>query len=485
VKGRRRWWLLGSIVAVGVILAVIILTWRDETAAFGKIYVDFGVAREATTSTVVMNLCASVDSPQPECKDSSPSRPEVAAAFVDGDLRAVDGSGKRFPVDQLTVNALNIGVDGLQIKLAADSLQPREVQEGRYEGAVIVERGEIDTATGAITPQTKYRVVRDLVVNLTRRTPARALLAFLVLALGAFLGAGTKWVNETLAPFAVLRRRWMRVHRRLRRWWPDLPEDVREAIRESRFNIRDDDATDVGATLDALGQQQGTLVSFARTTRDIKGEIEKQESALSRWGGSSLAYADSAMDAQATVVRDLRETSWPWTNPSETQSKWEAAKRNARLVTREVREFVNAPSATRREHLEARFAQVAQAGSDGLTKDLDPEPTAFEAFEAIETKKGEASRVGAESSPPATRESAPTRKERLLDGLPLATTVITGASVVAVGMMTQFFRNPGFDGSLIDYLVLGGWAFAIEVAGITVLELGGQLKGAAPTAVQT
>jgi hypothetical protein len=38
-------------------------------------------------------------------------------------------------------------------------------------------------------------------------------------------------------------------------------------------------------------------------------------------------------------------------------------------------------------------------------------------------------------------------------------------------MMTQFFRNPGFDGSLVDYLVLA-WAFSIQVAGITLLEFG-------------
>jgi hypothetical protein len=61
------------------------------------------------------------------------------------------------------------------------------------------------------------------------------------------------------------------------------------------------------------------------------------------------------------------------------------------------------------------------------------------------------------------------------------TTAITGLLVITVGITTQFFTNAGFDGGIMDYLVLGGWAFATQVAGVTVLELGGQLRGATPT----
>jgi hypothetical protein len=261
-----------------------------------------------------------------------------------------------------------------------------------------------------------------------------------------------------------------------------LPEDAQEAIRDTRFSIREDDSTDVSPTLDSLAQQQTTLTAFARTIRDIRGEIDKQQRVLARV--SPPAFTESAMEAQVTLVRDLRDMSWPWRNPSEAESKWEAAKRNARLLTREVREYVSAPSTTKRERLEARFAQVAQAGTDGLTKDL-PEATTSERdrLSAEEVERLEAPRtVEPSTRVPDRRETPPTRKERLLDGLPLFTTAITGVAVVAVGMMTQFFSNAGFNGSVIDYLVLGGWAFATQVAGVTVLELGGQLRGASPAA---
>ena len=55
-------------------------------------------------------------------------------------------------------------------------------------------------------------------------------------------------------------------------------------------------------------------------------------------------------------------------------------------------------------------------------------------------------------------------------------TMIVGAFVVAfVGFQTQFVGDKTFDAGNGDYLRLFGWAFAIQVAGVTVLEVAGKL----------
>ena len=54
--------------------------------------------------------------------------------------------------------------------------------------------------------------------------------------------------------------------------------------------------------------------------------------------------------------------------------------------------------------------------------------------------------------------------------------MVVGAFVVAfVGFQTQFVGDKTFDAGTGDYLRLFAWAFAIQVAGVTVLEVAGKL----------
>ena len=53
---------------------------------------------------------------------------------------------------------------------------------------------------------------------------------------------------------------------------------------------------------------------------------------------------------------------------------------------------------------------------------------------------------------------------------------LAGAFVVAfVGFQTQFVGDKSFDAGNGDYLRLFAWAFAIQVARVTILEVAGKL----------
>ena len=64
----------------------------------------------------------------------------------------------------------------------------------------------------------------------------------------------------------------------------------------------------------------------------------------------------------------------------------------------------------------------------------------------------------------------------------LLITMIAGAFVVAfVGFQSQFVGDSSFDAGNGDYLRLFAWAFALQVAGVTVLEVAGKLVTSAAT----
>jgi hypothetical protein len=154
-------------------------------------------------------------------------------------------------------------------------------------------------------------------------------------------------------------------------------------------------------------------------------------------------------------------------------------------ISAEIRDYWLLQTPERRTSVEALLQRIADGGTGGLTRAItDEEPVASEAFvEGDSPAAVEDADVAAFSESVDTPQGSDAPKrgwlELVLDYSSVLTSILTGLVVVYVGYQTQFLSDTTFSGGLA-FLKLLGWAFAIQVTGVTVLEMAGRIKGTTP-----
>jgi len=459
------------------------------------IRLNFGLSRETISRSLRVDLCPLGSSSElVECttptsttnKDSQPAsqnpRPEVVSAALQGDL--LGGEVKQFPAVQVGVAATNVGRSGLLINVNANPTTPDDVAPGTYEGTIIVDRSDGSNVPLGIT------------VSLLPRGDVGAKVA-LALALGALGGTLIKWLDESFTPLAALRRRQRRVEIYLREHIRDLPEGVRLRLQDVRGAIASFDVEGVSGTLEQIGENQDTLVEFARGVDAMNDQIARQRRLLDSPNASAVM---NAIAIEVAFVSELRSRIWPWENAQEVRDEVHRAVRRSRELTTAMRlaALTRAPEEQRRlDDIVRRFLRLGEDALGSALEETEPIEEVTRRPSRIRrrmvTDRLEPSASLAEGTASVPQPQAPALEEEpvthppesfprrtlsiwLLDNAWWITLFIVALVVIFVGFQTQFIDNPAFEGDGADYVALIAWALAIQVAGGTIIDTVGKLR---------
>jgi len=475
--------IFGAVAAFTLLAGVDVGEVANRSTGDVAITANFGLRRDALTSSYTTPLC-DPNTGKPwfpgvqECPDegggttpanatttslpggsagneaASVSRPSIVSATVVGDLKRVDPNqplatdftcrvldhGQTFPANQLSAVSQNLAFRDLAISLKADPGQPTEVRAGTYCGYVVVARSD------------RSEIAIPIVATVSSRGQmSLRLRVFLTLLFGALLGAAVKWMGEKYAPVAGLRRRQRRLIRRFgdaRRFLPERAQYDLAVIGDGISSLEPDGVED---RLIELEQQGDALAQFAAAMQDLELQLNRQKEPDSKWPDvPPVAHVRVAERARAM---ELGETKFPWADPDKMAGDANRLRSLAEVITTALHEGdVDAYGEVARElgadpdeadpigperhgKLELRFVAPVQIPH--------PEPRSFADF--------------------------------LLDNSLLLTMVVGAVVVATVGFQTQFVDNAQFDNGNGTYLKLFAWAFALQLAGVTVLEVAGKL----------
>jgi hypothetical protein len=424
-----------------------------------KFTLSFGLSRLPITRSVLLSLCPENEERQrfPDCEagaetptTDAKARPEVTSAGVVADLQSDDGgeASDQFPADQLTVVGSNEGAEGLRIKVTAEPRQPERVPPGTYRGTLVVERSSGPPVHFAMTT-----VLNDPEGWVSQK-------AFLWLLLGAGAGALVKWLNDAFAPLAGLRRRQRRLTRTMRPDLPYLPLTVARALEDVRESIRLVDATGVADRLDLITKHKEELTEFAAAIRALQRELDVQRALVERMDDKSEKF-NTFLRREQQRIDELLARPWPWSDAQKTLD--------------DCREMLSAfESATDR-------LQGGDIGTDEDKNALAEELTGLAGSDRDLAREGAeraaAEAEAAERSKAREQESKQRRRklEWLLDNSWWLMLAVSALAVSAIGYETEYLNNDGFEGAPSDYWKLAAWAFALQLAGTTVLEAAGRL----------
>jgi hypothetical protein len=444
----------------------------SPTTRFAVLTADFGFRHTQLTRSFDLYLCSRsyLDLNLAECTTevsglpgaidagTRSARPEIVSTTVSGELQQVDngspiddfgckrvGHGSLFPSNQVKAVAENRGAADLVVSLVADSDVPEEVRPGTYCGVVTVAR-----ASGADIPLYVLASVGD------RGQGALRARVFLALLLGAIAGAVVKWLGDRYAPVAGLRRRQRRLLRRFGAWRGYLPERAQYDLAVVDDGIGSFDPDGVDASLSELEKQGDALTRFSFAMEALDRVVTSQEEFASEDFEPPVSHVVAA--EQANIAR-LRGERFPWAEADQIAADADELRNAASSILTALRA---GDAASYQSCAELVVGSVERDQVQRLT-DAHGTRTHF--------------RPSAPPASPVAIAGASRRSvaQLLLDNS-LLITMLVGAFVVAfVGFQSQFVGEKTFDAGNGDYLQLFAWAFAIQVAGVTILEVAGKL----------
>jgi len=475
----RRAWIWLAVGVVVVVTGALVYAWstpvdRSSVAAEGlQLRADFGLRETPITRFFDVDVCSlrrrevfdectpgsgSGSLPAPTA-DPTPARTEISSAAVIADLAEVDPdapldeqgrcdvkhTGSQFPASQFKTTVENRGSRGLAITLTGDPSEPETVDPGTYCGAVVVqlETGEYARVGLAAT-------VSDRGQGGLRFRVALALL------LGALAGGLVKWLGDRYSPVAGLRRRQRRLLRRLGGVLAHLPERVRDDFETIRDGIAHFDPDGLDPLLTAIETDGTNLARFGSAMLDVDEWLAH----LSPLAGSPLS-PDLGVLLQLAIERQtaLAGAAYPWSDPDAQCAAAERLRASLRALARAIE------AADDRAYTHA-------------ARSLFPDDAAFAAVVEQQRSTGRQAVRYTRMADVVRAQPAPPRRspqQVILDNVLPITMVATAVVVMIIGYKTQFLDDKAFDGGNGDYLALFLWAFALQVAGVTVGEVVGKL----------
>lgn len=438
---------------------------------FPVLTADFGFRRTQLSRSFNLYLCAPsyLDLTLAECptsggdstvEDSSAraSRPEIVSTTVSGELRQVDSDvpitvdgcnlvrrGAQFPSNQVTTVAENRGAADLNLALVANANDPEEVSPGTYCGVVTVAR-----ATGADIPVYVLASVGD-----RGQGPLR-LRVFGALLLGALMGATVKWLGDRYAPVAALRRRQRRLVRRFGAWRNQLPERAQYDLAVIDDGVGSFDPDGVDTALTELEQQGDALTRFSSALHELERLMADQNRFTDTDYDPPVGHV---LAAEFARIAALRGEKFPWADPDAIAEDADDLRVTARTIVAALDAGDDAAYEAAARPLVGTVAEVQVERIAAAHRDQAARPLAPPLPQPVVV-------AGAER-----RSFA----QVLLDNSLLITMVVGAIVVAIVGYQTQFTADKTFDAGNGDYLALFAWAFALQVAGVTILEVAGKL----------
>ncbi len=422
--------------------------------------VDFGLQRVSQTRSILVPT-----------GNASASTPAILTARLSSDL-VEHAKFHQFPANQITLTATPVGPSQVEIVAILNPVNPDKVADGLFTGSISVYTGS----------QTLFV---PMAVYLAPKSGYQAMLAFLLLLLGAIFGLSVKWVTEALSSLAAARWRYDSIMQRLGRSLDELPTSAVDRLNDIRNSIARQDVSHLDGTFVSLESALGPLRKFSGDIKNINDDIARQEEYQRRRGNLPIK---AVVHEERRQVNDLRNQEWPWPDA-------DAMGRSVKLLSDQVRAATRAIEAGQanvvRLFAEGDFARAVEEsgklsalGADHLVADDHPadaaaQPSAGDGY-------GEPWIVE-----PAPRHLLPRGRWLSILGArgiiqwmterPRSLAAAASILVVSiVGLQLQYLNSTSFDGSLADWLNLLLWAAVIELSGVSVLDVVGRLSGAGP-----
>lgn len=409
---------------------------------------------------------------------------EVLAVQLAGDLRSVTDPREELPSAQVTVGSTRINNKRVSITAAVDPGQPEQVAAGCYTGTVLV------NSNGAKT-------VMPMVVDLGSREGARAVAAFLLLLVGAGLGLTIKWITESLTPLAAQGRRLDRLKAALRlEELPDevLPVGAQVLLDEAEDRIERNDIAGLDTQMQPLEQHRAELITLASTIGRFKRKMEAHEAlATSHWGGlpdSARRLLVRLVALELDRIEEIRQVPWPEEPASpgtatlgppadDATAMIERYRRDLQVIEDAVELLTREPASGR---VAAVFVQVLSGNFEKAHSILASQPSDDGADGAALPSASVSGYVLA--GPDVPLPGRPSRRRQslvmswMLGHARMFAALASVLVVALIGLQLQYLDPVGFDDGLGSWLKLFLWALAVELSGVSVLDVVARLGSA-------
>lgn len=467
----------GSLVRLGILLALLAavvalaatgsLPWQSPyhgplASDFPRstLIVDFGMQRVSQTRSILVPTGS-----------TSPSTPAILTARLSSDLVEYPKL-QQFPANQITLTATPVGPSQVEIVAILNPVNPDKAADGLFTGSISVYTGSRTLSV-------------PMAVYLSPKSGYRALLAFLLLLLGAIFGLSVKWVTEALSSLAAARWRYDAIMQRLGGSLAELPTSAVDRLNDIRSQIARQDVSHLDGSFESLEAALGPLRKFSEGIKNINDDIARQEEYQRRRRNLPI---EAVMREERRQVNALLSQEWPWQDAEATGKTAQLLGDHVKAATRAIEE---GRANVVRQFAEGDFSKAFDLYNTPPALGPDPVPDENPADAA--TSPAAVSDPGqpwpTESGPP-----LPFPRRRWLAFLegrgviqwmterPRSLAAAASILVVSiVGLQLQYLNSTSFDGSLADWLSLLLWAAVIELSGVSVLDVIGRLSGGGPT----
>jgi hypothetical protein len=421
---------------------------------------DFGLQRDNLTRSILVSTGT-----------TAVSAPTTLTAKLSSDLLAYPRLAQ-FPADQITLSATPAGPAQIQIVAILNPVTPYRVGDGLFKGTISV--------------YTSSKILHvPIAVYLAPKSGFRALLAFLLLLLGAIFGFSVKWVTEALSSLAAARWRFDSIFQVLGGERRGLPTSAEDKLTEIRNRIKRQDLSDLDELFEPLESARGPLRQFSENIGNITDEIDHQEGLAFRSKFRQLPIGDVVRE-ERRQVKTLRGREWSWQNMQDMQAILEETKQ----LGDHVKGATNAITQQRLDVLQLYQNGDFVRAYELLSSAPPPEPDSKKDGDRPTAKQPQSIASLADLSIVEGRTSYIPRwlMRRDARGIiqwmserPRTLAAVASILVVAiVGLQLQYLNSTSFDGSLAQWLSLLLWAAIIELSGVSVLDVVGRLSGSGP-----
>jgi hypothetical protein len=396
-------------------------------------------------------------------------------AALTGDLARADAA-EQFPTSNITITLRPLssaggGTNSRALVRLDVAIDPNGVAAGVYSGTIRVDQ---DGSDPALIP---------LKVSLR---DGGWLWVVLLIFVGAGLGMFAKWLSDAGAALSDASRLYDRIYVQTKDLEINLPAGFKTQLELARLALAQLDDTNATAVLGDISKQLPLVLQVAQLIADLRSEVSRQADLAPT---SGLANAADVVALAQSHLDDALQLGWPIQPADADQLKAELG--YFRGLTAIFREYPNADP-NRKNVLARAFNLYAadnfQGGSAALSQ-AAPLAAAAGAPKAggrvidIKDIGGSAHRIAAAVSVATggvvdrignSVKVFVVRHQRSL------TAGFIAAATALAGVQLLYFANPAFGASAADWLVVLGWGFGAQLAGLTLSQLGTSLYGRGP-----
>ncbi|HEX6683908.1 MAG TPA: hypothetical protein VF062_13985 [Candidatus Limnocylindrales bacterium] len=457
---RRLMWFVAVYLAISFVFFLLYLRERlkEPPVPSGVVAVSFGLSRSPAIRSVLIPL-----------NRPSTSSPEGTVAVELSKDPQSSTSNAQFPANQITVAGNQLASDSVLLSIAVDPWSPEPVPAGRYEGQLVL------SGPGNNPPV-------PLLIILQNRDGWLAWLAASLLMGGALLGLAVKWVTERLTPLAPFSRRLTQLRRAIgwRLEGRNVPLSLRLQIEDLADRIARGDskgADDLFQQLEPLRERAATVSSQLNAIFD---QLDEQLIALKAAGldVTDFARVDAVLNEEYRKLLDVQAMKWQADNapifPAIQNLRGEVV-----VASQVVAAFLRNPR-------ETKMSQALDALQRGQYSEADRLYTESRGVADREPQSPDNKRRKANRHVPdafrLNRYAQPSTQWWFKHARVIAA-IASAIVVTLVGLKSQYLDDQAFSGALTSWMTLGLWGLAVELSGVSILDVLSRLSPTSTVAV--